>query len=152
PKHSARALFPEGVGFFRQVRDVDVEEPVAVHVAEGDAHSGLGLAHRVVSHTALHGLLAERTVMLVDPQAVRRAVVGDENVGPAVAVEVGAHHAQARTGERADARGFGYVFESHTCGFASTGPRSGAHIVEQSADAPAERSRGTVVPLTRSSF
>ncbi len=112
PEPAPRALLPKGVGLLRQVRDEEVEQPVAVHVPQGHAHPGLGLTHPVVRDAALHRLLLERPVLLVHPEPVGRAVVGDENVRPAVAVEVGADHAQARPRQPAQARRLGDVLEA----------------------------------------
>ena len=44
--------------------------------------------------------------MLVDPELVRLSVVGDVDVDPPVAVEVGRRHAERRS-ERASDQGFG---------------------------------------------
>src|SRR6185437_4116065 len=53
------------------MRHEDVEEPVAVHVAQGDAHPGLRDAHHVEGDAALDGLFFERAVLLVHPEAIR---------------------------------------------------------------------------------
>ena len=45
------------MALFRQVSDEDVEEPVAVHVTDSDAHAGLRPAHRVGGNAALDGFL-----------------------------------------------------------------------------------------------
>src|SRR5438132_1867771 len=91
-EQAARPLLPQGVGFVRQMGDEDIEQAIAVHVANGDSHIRLRFAHGFVSDAARHSLLLERAVALVDPQMVRPGVVGYEDVGPAVAVEVGAEN------------------------------------------------------------
>ena len=62
---------------------------VAVVVAVGDPHVGLGLPLAVEGDAPGGGDVLERAVAPVAPEGVGLGVVGDEDVDPAVAVEVG---------------------------------------------------------------
>src|SRR5207245_5387749 len=65
-------------------------------------HARKRFSHRRDGHAARGGLVLEGAVLLVHPQAVGLAVVGDEDVGPAVAVGVGADDAESRRRHEAD--------------------------------------------------
>ena len=91
------------VGLAAQVRDKEVSETVAVHVAQCDAHAGFGAAVAVEGAAGQHGGLPERAVAVVDPEEVPRHVVGDVHVLPAVAVQVCTQDTQAGPGHVCDA-------------------------------------------------
>ena len=110
-ERAARSLCPERVGLDPEVTDQEIQEAIVVDVSERDPHPRPRLAHRVVGHAAGHGLVGEGAVAFVDPEAVRLGVVGDEYVGPPVAVEVGAHHPQTRPGKLTQAGRQGHVAE-----------------------------------------
>src|SRR5262249_38707292 len=76
---ASRSLLPQGVPFGCQVRHINVEEAIAVNVADGDAHAGLCLSHRVHRYAAEVCSFLECPVFLVYPQVVRLVVVGDED-------------------------------------------------------------------------
>ena len=78
------------------MRDEYVEEAVAVHIPQRDSHVGLALPQSVDSDAAKDRLLGKRAVVLVDPQPIGLAVIGHQDVRPAVTVEVGAGHSQPR--------------------------------------------------------
>ena len=79
----------EGVGVASKIGFDDVEETVAVEVADGDAHACLGFAVGGVGDAGLDGDIFERAVFLVLIERCGGRVVGDVDVGPAIIVEVG---------------------------------------------------------------
>ena len=68
--------------------------PMLASAVAGAVHRRAGQQRRVL----------ERAVVLVDPQLIRLAVVGDVDVDPAVAVEVGGRDAERRAVRAADER------------------------------------------------
>lgn len=121
-----RILRVEDVQLIGEVGDVEVEEAVAVGIAEGDAHVGGRLPHGVISHAAHHRLLLESAVLLVDPQVVRLAVVGDEEVGPVIAVQVGGDDPQPGPGKPPQPGRDGHIEKARRPGprrAGGTGPR-----------------------------
>ena len=79
----------ERIGVAGEVGLDDVEEAVAVVVADGDAHAGLRLAVGRVGDAGFDGHIFERAVLLILVEGGGGGVVGDVDVGPAVVVEVG---------------------------------------------------------------
>ncbi len=79
----------EGVGVAGEVGLDDVEQAVAVEVADGDAHAGLRLAVGRVGDAGFDGQVFEGAVLLVLIEGGGGGVVGDVDVGPAVVVEIG---------------------------------------------------------------
>src|SRR5207302_971090 len=98
-EQSARTLLPKRVVLLRKVRDKQIEQAVPVHVAEADSHVGRGAANPVIRNAPRYRFLLERPIVLIDEEPVRPAVVGDEDVGPAVAVKVGADNPEPCTWE-----------------------------------------------------
>src|SRR5690242_19803201 len=78
-----------------------IEQTIAIHVADGDTHVRLRLAHGVASDAPHGGFLAERAVALIDPEMVRFAVIGNEDIRPAVAVEIRTEDSKPGAGETA---------------------------------------------------
>ena len=74
-----------------KVRDENIEEPVAVVVANGDAHAGLSASRLVQSGSGEHAHFGERSIVIVVEQQIGIAVVGDVNVRPAIVIEVAEH-------------------------------------------------------------
>ena len=70
-------------------------QAVAVEVARGDPHAGLVVPRGVAGHAGGVPDLLEPHPAEVAEQEVGRGVVGDEQVDPAVVVEVGGDHAEA---------------------------------------------------------
>src|SRR5207253_3847175 len=89
-----------------------VKKAVAVHIADSYPHVRFSTAQAVVGEASLHRFLLERSVALVDPQVVGLAVVADEDVGPAIAIEIGTENSQARTGLLAQAGFQGHILEA----------------------------------------
>src|SRR5207248_6921841 len=85
-KHAPGTLSPERVRLFGQVRHEEIEQAVAVYIAQGNSHVPLDVPQAVVSQAALHGFFGKSAIALVDPEMIGLGVVGDENVRPAVAV------------------------------------------------------------------
>ncbi len=79
----------ERVGVAGEVCFDDVEQAVAVEVADGDAHAGLRLAVGGVGDAGFDGDVFEGAVLLVLVEGGGGGVVGNVDVGPAVIVEVG---------------------------------------------------------------
>src|SRR5206468_998533 len=92
-----------------EVGDVDVLVSVGVEVADGDAHAALGQSLGVEGGSREQALLLERAASAVEPELVGGAVVGDVEVEPAVAVEVGGHDAEPGTERLRDAGRLGDV-------------------------------------------
>ena len=95
-----------------------------------DAHAGLRLAVQIDRAAPRQRKILEPPAAVVEPQLIRRAVVGDEDVDPAVAVEVAGDDAKAVADGRAYSRPIGDV-----------GERAVAVVVVQ------RRRRGQVVGL-----
>src|SRR5947209_11507938 len=112
-KLSRRSLFPKDVQLLGQMRNEQIQQSIAVNVAQGDPHVRLCLSQAVVSEAPEQGFLLERAVALVDPEVVRLAVVGDKDVRPTVAVEIGADDTQARPCQLAKTRFQRHVLETN---------------------------------------
>ncbi len=78
-----------------EVGDEQVGQAVAVGVAVGDAHVGLGLPPTVDRDADRARDVLERPVALVTPEDVLFGVIRDEEVDPAVPVQVGGEHPHA---------------------------------------------------------
>src|SRR6267143_1830905 len=87
-KLSLAVVVKEPPGVIREVGLEQVQMPVKIVVAYADAHPRL--LHSVIAerHAADYPLFLKRTVPLVHQQKTRRRVTSDENVGPAVFIEV----------------------------------------------------------------
>ena len=83
--------------------DKEVKQAVAVHVTEGDSHIPFGPAEAIEGDAASDGLILECSIFLIDPKMIGLGIVGDENIGPAVSVEVGADDAKTHRHPLADA-------------------------------------------------
>ena len=94
------------------VRDEEILVAVAVEVARGDAHAAFGIARGVQRGARQQPFVDEGAVVLVDPELVRRRVVGDVEVEPAVAVVVAGRDAQPGAVGLADAGRLGHVGEA----------------------------------------
>src|SRR5262245_36787377 len=66
----------------------DVEQPVAVVIADAHAHSGLRLSVTAVSRARLDADVGERPVFVVVVERGGGRIVSDINVGPGVVVEI----------------------------------------------------------------
>ena len=94
-----------------QVGQEEVLVAVVVEVARVHPHARLGHAQSAQRRAGQQPGLAERPVAAVDPQQVLDAVVGDVDVDPAVAVEVGGGDAERRTEPAAGQRDVAHVDE-----------------------------------------
>ena len=74
---------------FAEIGDEQLGPAVAVDVLGVDPHAGLGPPVDVVGRAAILGDIAKRAVAVVQIKEMRIPVVGDVEVGLAVAVEVG---------------------------------------------------------------
>ena len=71
-----------------------VQAAAAVVVANCDAHAGLLRSVLADSAAALQGLFAKGAVAVVAEEQARARIAGDENVLPAIVVEIGGHGAK----------------------------------------------------------
>src|SRR5262245_42430239 len=94
-----------------EVRDKNVRPAVAINVSGVGSHTRFGLAVFADGDAGLEGHLAEATVVIVAEEEIRVRVVGDEDVLPAVVVEVECNYAQTAAGARADPGSFSNVGE-----------------------------------------
>lgn len=62
-------------------------------------------------HACCETHLLERAITSVMEQKVRQVVVGDKNIGEAVAIVIGERHTHAAPAELCDARFLGNIFE-----------------------------------------
>ena len=79
--------------------------PDTVEIVRDHAHPRLGLSVDVVGQAGDQRIVAERSVTPIDPELIRRTVIGDEQIDPSVVVEVTADHAEPRPETRADPGG-----------------------------------------------
>ena len=112
--------------------DEKVELTVAIVIAEGDAHGGLGAAFSVDSETTVIAHIFKRAVATVAIEVVGCGIVGDDEVEPAVVVEVGENGSEAVAAFAVGEAGF----ETHV------GKRAVAIVVEEMV-AFADQSHGT---------
>ena len=84
---------------------------VTVEIGDIDPHSRFGHSVGVDCASAHIGLVLESAVFLVDPQLIRITVIGDVDVRPAVAVQVGGDDAQSCPVRTGNARLYRDVFE-----------------------------------------
>src|SRR6185436_15939922 len=75
--------------------DEEVEQAVVVDVGRVDAHAALGAAGKVVGDACEAGVFFEVAFAVVEEEAVAGFVVGNEDVGIAVVIEIGADNAHA---------------------------------------------------------
>ena len=115
---SVAVVDQQGVVFGVQMRKKDVLVAVEVKISSAHAHAGLGEPGGVVGGAGEQGGVLESLAAEVDPQLVRVAVVGDIDIRPGIAVEVGADDAQAAAIGGVDACGDGHVAESRRAGIA----------------------------------
>ena len=78
----------ERVRFAVEVHDQQIFIAVVVDVLGVDAHARLGRAVLVDRRAHHQRLVLEAALAAIDPQLIRHRVVGDEHVGPAVAVDI----------------------------------------------------------------
>src|SRR5205823_7341582 len=92
---------------------------------------------------APHRLLAEGAVFLIDPEMVGLAVIGHKDVGPTVAVKVGADNTQPRAGGAAESRGLGPLFETQPGAL-----RVPAAVTVEARQRPLEVRRVAIIPAS----
>src|SRR5499426_1666756 len=94
-----------------EVRDENVQPAVSVNIGGVSSHSRLGLAVFADGDAALKRYFAEAPVVIVTEEKVRVGVIGDEDVLPAVVVEVKCDNAQTAAGMRPDLGSFSDIGE-----------------------------------------
>ena len=98
------AVAVERVQLLGEVGDEDVGQAVAVDVAAIDAHAGLRLAVAVEADAGAVRDVGEGAVAVVPVEEIPHHVVGDVDVGVAVAIEVAERDAEALAGGVGDPR------------------------------------------------
>ena len=101
----------EDVVLAPEVGDEQLGQAVAVDVLGVDPHPGHAPAPGVVAPRRRSRDVLERAVAPVEEEEIRVVVVGDVEVDPAVAVEVGGDHAEAVAVGPADPGRVGHVGE-----------------------------------------
>ena len=124
----------EGERLADDVRHEQIFGPVAVEVSGGDAHAAFGVAGGVDRGARQQPFVDERAVVMVDPELVRRGVVRDVDVGPAVPVVIAGRDAEPGAERPGDSRWFGDVGEAPV-----------AVVVEQPGGDRTVRARAAVV-------
>src|SRR6266542_4010266 len=94
-----------------EVRDKNVRPAVAINVGGVSSHARFGLAVFADGDAGLESHFAEATVVIVTEKEIRVRVVSDEDVLPAVVVEVECNYAQTAAGVRPDPGSFGNIGE-----------------------------------------
>src|SRR5262245_51672955 len=84
----------KGVIFILVVRDEERGQPGAVVITDVHSHAAVGNAVFIASNALEHADFFELEVAAIDVQEIVHRVVGDVDVGPAVAVEIGDDDAQ----------------------------------------------------------
>src|SRR5579859_3140702 len=112
--------------------DEKVELAVAIVIAEGDAHGGLGAAFFVDSETTLIAHIFKGAVATVVIEVVGCGIVGDDKVEPTVVVEVGENRSEAVT-----------AFAVGDAGFETHVVKRAVAIVMEEMVAFADQSHGT---------
>src|SRR5207248_2500400 len=92
---------PERVQFLTQMRHEQIRAAAAAQIAERDPHIRLRVAYGVVRDVRDQCSFLERAVALIDPEVICPPVVRNEDVDPAVAVEIRADDSQSAAWLRA---------------------------------------------------
>src|SRR5262249_22848880 len=88
------AEIPIETGVFKiEVRDKNVQPAITINVGGVSSHTRFGLAVFADGDAGLEGHFAEAAVVIVAEKEIRVRVVGDEDVLPAVVVEVECNYA-----------------------------------------------------------
>src|ERR1700761_1124112 len=78
-----------------KMSDKDIFAPGAVDICDIDAHTRFGRSIDIYRNASLKRFVAKGTVLLVDPQLIGIAVIGNEEIWPAIAVQVRGNHSEA---------------------------------------------------------
>ena len=87
-KKCTALIFVQGIVLAFKVGDKDIEVAIVVVIADRDAHAPLFGAVAAIGHARAEALVHKGSVALILVQIIGRRVVGDENIGPAIAVEI----------------------------------------------------------------
>src|SRR5579863_5283739 len=85
----------ESVLLVCEVADEDVRPAVVVVVVEADAHPGKMTAILVVGGAGRNTHLSEGAIVIVVEQLLGDSIIGDEDVGPAIAIVIADIYAEA---------------------------------------------------------
>ena len=108
-KSSISVVMVQAVKFMSKMGDVNVHQAVAIHIRGVDSHAGLIPPVLAGRQSRYERRVCERAVMIVKEQKVWPGIVGNGNVGPAVAIEVGHDHAHPFRLGQTDTRFVAYV-------------------------------------------
>src|SRR5882672_1009611 len=109
-KTVAQSSIETGV-FQIEVSDKNVRPAVSINIGGVGSHPRFGLAVFADGDAGLEGHFAEAPVTIVTEEEVRVGVVGDEDILPAVVVEVKSNNAQTAAGMRPDLGSFSNIGE-----------------------------------------
>src|SRR5439155_8595542 len=93
----ADQIVVERRGVSREIGFDQIEIAVEIVIRGGDAHAGLWLAVGAESAAGLDGDVGEGAVLFVLIKRASGGIVGHVNVGPAVIIEIGGEHAEAKS-------------------------------------------------------
>src|SRR5579863_3885723 len=93
------------------IRYPEIEAAIAIHIRKYGAHGGSVLAILSVGDTHLTGNFFKGAIALVVKEKILRLVVGDVNIGIAVAVIISRRDAHGAAFVGADARLVGHIAE-----------------------------------------
>ena len=85
---STALIFVEGIILAFKIGDKNIEVAIVVVIANRRAHTPLFGAVAAIGHARTEALVHKGAVALVLVQIVGSRVIGDENIGPAIAVEI----------------------------------------------------------------
>ena len=111
-KSAVMAVAIETVQFEVEMGNVKIHPPIAVDVGGVNAHARLVSTIFAGRHARDQGDVFKRSIVLVNEKKIRPGVIGDGDIGPAVIVEVGEHHAHSFCLGLAHAGGVTHIGES----------------------------------------
>ena len=99
-----------GIRFRPQMCHQNIGPQIAIDITDGDPHAGFRFAENIDCRAHDYRLIGKRAVPAIDPKIVVLAIVGNQDIGRPVHVEIQRYHTEALAGHRPDA---GYV--RHIC-------------------------------------
>ena len=87
-KKCTALIFVEGVVLAFKVGDKDIEVAIVVVIADRSTHAPLFGSVPAIGHARAEALVHKGSVALILVQIVGGRVISDENIGPAIAVEI----------------------------------------------------------------
>src|SRR5207237_136361 len=100
------------IRFVHQVSDKNIFSAIAIKISGIDSHAGLSLSIPIQRSPCQKGFVLERAVLLVYPELIGIAVIGNVYVDPAVAIEIRSDHSQAMSKLFVQTCCYGHIFKS----------------------------------------